>query len=398
MKENKDTKICPFCGEEIKNTAIKCKYCGEFLNEDSSKKEQNGNVEISGNSITKKNTKKVITISIVTLIFIILSVIIVLIFYFVIVPKQKDKEITDAFKSQFTSTYPEISDADLKFSDLTEINRTDTQSSYFITVSNDVNSLTYSFIYNFKNETAEQLIVTIPSCEELMNKNRIDKTINAKINENIKNDEQIIVSGMKNSDEYMSYELLSNAEKFDINNVKEYKKNYTDVICGADFIYHIKKSEFKTINIPTVLRFKQCEDNLDFCSIVDSTGQIEALYKTPAEYEAVSYDDKNTKQYVKDYVKKALGKISFKYPYPYKDLFGQYTINIAKNGKLLSARIVESTGNSYYDSIVLNAITSAKYPPLPDKYPDKMITIKLGMNFQARNENYYENDYSSDMY
>ncbi|MCM1338447.1 MAG: zinc ribbon domain-containing protein [Muribaculaceae bacterium] len=26
-----DNKICPYCGEEIKTTAIKCKHCGEFI-------------------------------------------------------------------------------------------------------------------------------------------------------------------------------------------------------------------------------------------------------------------------------------------------------------------------------------------------------------------------------
>ena len=31
-------KICPFCAEEIKSEAKKCKHCGSFINEDASNK------------------------------------------------------------------------------------------------------------------------------------------------------------------------------------------------------------------------------------------------------------------------------------------------------------------------------------------------------------------------
>lgn len=42
-----ETKKCPFCGEEIKSVAIKCKHCGEFLNQTGKEEENTPNASLT---------------------------------------------------------------------------------------------------------------------------------------------------------------------------------------------------------------------------------------------------------------------------------------------------------------------------------------------------------------
>lgn len=394
MNSNNETKICPFCGEEIRNTAKKCKYCGEFLDKDYT---QNKNKLIS---FIKNNSKKIIIVSIIS--FCCLSLVIGLLYAFTFfIQYEHDKEVIECFKNQFTITYPEINNTNLEFSNLTEINKSDTQVVYNITVSNEINTLTYSFFYNPENKVINGILAQIPSCNMLLNDNKnVNNIVKERIDRNVKNDYFIGMPDYKNNNEYISYELLSNAEGFEISKTSENKRNLTDLTCNSDFTFTMKKSEFKTFTVSTTLKFTQCKNDLDFCAELVSIDKIKPSYKTPNEYEAVKYNERNTKPYVRDYVTKALSKISFVYPYPDKDLSGQYAINIAKNGHLLSVMIIKEMNDSYYDSLILEALTKCKYPPLPDKYPDKMISIKLIINLPAKKENsyYYENNNSDELY
>ena len=46
--ENKETKNCPYCGEEILAIAKKCKHCGEFLDKKLDKKKKKETIKVEG--------------------------------------------------------------------------------------------------------------------------------------------------------------------------------------------------------------------------------------------------------------------------------------------------------------------------------------------------------------
>ena len=66
MTEEQNTKRCPYCGEIIKSTAMKCKFCGEWL-----VKKENNNNNIYDAQVTEETQNTGWTIAVIVIIFII---------------------------------------------------------------------------------------------------------------------------------------------------------------------------------------------------------------------------------------------------------------------------------------------------------------------------------------
>lgn len=391
MEENKnnETKICPFCGEEIKAVAVKCKYCGEFLDKGNKENKFNEIKNLLAESLkevfekiknlSQRASKKLVLGGCLLVLCVVLLVAVI---FAIVVPNITNKEAKEAFKFEFLNRYPNLCET-LNLKDLKKYAVDRDSSVYSIVAQDEQGSLTYIFTYDSSVKTISDIKVSVPSCSILVSKEDFEEQL-------LKNSDEFSSAGYtlraKNlgKKDYLSYQILKYYSDIELQNTKEEERKEDYVICEANSALFYNLTEYKKLDVSMRIKYRPCQDRLAFCPVFSNIDSINVEPKNQKEIEELN--KKMDKPSIAQYVQKEGNKVAPSFYYPKgKEQHGVYLIDIAKDGTMLSFRAIEPMDEEWLNNDVLEAAKRVQFSKLPEDGGADIVSMMLSFKVHPSN-------------